>query len=779
MAQDITVEEIMEKLGDWKWRLNNLYFVRDEKGDKVPFQLNETQVEVADNLHFLNIIPKARQLGMCLDPDTKVLTADLQWIPLKNIVPGTQVVSVDEFPQHKGSGQARKMRTGVVEGVVKFKRDTYRISFDDGSSLVCTAKHPWLARKVNTNSHWLTIEGEPNKKGFGKRGRQLTVGTKIRRITKPWDGSNYDDGWVGGMLDGEGSLSVPSRAGSNISISQVEGPVWDRLIKYFTDKGYHYRIEYDSAERKSKYGKRPVNKVVLSGMSEIFRLIGQTRPARFIGRYFWEDKELPYCHGEHWATISKIEHLGEREVIDLQTSLGTYIAEGFVSHNTTFFTLFYLDQVLFSENKIAGIIAHREEDMKKIFRNKILFALEHLPPEIKTYIGAPKIETANELVFPNGGNIFVSLSTRSGTVNFLHISEYGYICAHAPEKADEILNGAINSVHAGQMISIESTAEGRQGHFYRLTMQAEKLRKENRHLTPLDFKIMFFPWWKDVRYTLSANDTTHTIIDDELLEYFDELAVKHQINLTKGQMAWYAKKKALLNEGMFQEFPSTLDEAFMESLEGAYYSTQMAKVYQEKRIGFFPVDPASEVNTAWDLGMNDNNTIVFFQEIGPEIRIVDYYENSSNGLDHYVKILREKATENNWRYGRHILPHDAAVRDLSAVGGITREQVLWDLGLWNTQVAKKVPLLDGIEKVRQLFPRFRFNEATTKLLTDYLANYRRDYDKKSGTWKNLPHHGPESHAADAVRQLATSYMEQFFLPTDGSSAGVQISSFDF
>ena len=61
---DITVEEIQAKLGDREWRLNNLYFIKDEKGDKVLFRLNEVQKELYDNLWFFNIVPKARQLGV-------------------------------------------------------------------------------------------------------------------------------------------------------------------------------------------------------------------------------------------------------------------------------------------------------------------------------------------------------------------------------------------------------------------------------------------------------------------------------------------------------------------------------------------------------------------------------------------------------------------------------------------------------------------------------------------------------------------------------------------
>ncbi len=433
---------------------------------------------------------------------------------------------------------------------------------------------------------------------------------------------------------------------------------------------------------------------------------------------------------------------------------------------TTFFTIFYLDQVLFSENKIAGIIAHRQEDMKRIFRGKILFALKNLHPWMQRYIGEPVIETANELTFKNGGEIFVSMTTRSQTPNFLHISEYGYICAHTPDKAEEILHGAINSVHAGQMVSIESTAEGREGHYYRLAMDAERKKKEGKALTPLDFKIFFFPWWNDKRYILKEKDMS--VMTKEYKDYFKNLEDKHAIKLTAGQQLWYVKKKEMMGDGIFKEFPATLDEAFAVTLEGAYYAKEMARVYQERRIGFFPVDPLFDVNIAWDLGMNDQNVLIFYQEIGPEIRFVDAYSNSGYGLEHYVNYIKGKG----YRLGRNVLPHDVAVRDLST--GISREQFLWDLGLRNTMVVPKGSIQDGIEKVRQLFSRFRFNEETTKGLTDSLYNYRRDFDKNNGVWKSTPRHDESSHIADAIRTMAMAHQEPSMMEGEG---GVNIQSF--
>jgi len=417
---------------------------------------------------------------------------------------------------------------------------------------------------------------------------------------------------------------------------------------------------------------------------------------------------------------------------------------------TTFFSILYLDQVLFSENQTATIIAHTEKDMKKIFRNKIKFAWDNLHPWLKAKIGEPDTNTANELSFPNGGVISVALSSRSDTVQFLHISEFGKICAKYPDKAEEIVTGAINAVHAGSMVSIESTAEGREGYFYDFVYDAERKRKEGRELSPLDFKIFFFPWWLDKRYSLEGNFQ----LSREQNEYFMRLEKKDNIKLTEGQKRWYIKKKEIQKDKMMQEYPSTLDEAFSVTTEGAYFAHEMNLVYSQNRIRVLPVVDGVKVDTWWDLGMNDFTVIIFTQTIGPQIRIVDVYYNRGYKLAHYVDLLKEK----KYSYGRHIFPHDIEVKDFST--GITRKQTLYDLTLRDIVVAPKLGIEDGIERVRNIFSRLYFDEERSKPLYDALGNYRRDFDSKLGEFKKTPRHDNNSHFADAIRTGAVVWREE-------------------
>jgi len=434
---------------------------------------------------------------------------------------------------------------------------------------------------------------------------------------------------------------------------------------------------------------------------------------------------------------------------------------------TTFFSIFYFDQILFSNNKTAGIIAHRQEDMKKIFRNKIKFAWENLHPWLKAKIGEPNTDSANEMSFPNGSVIFVSMTTRSGTIQFLHISEFGYICQKYPEKAEEIVTGAINSVEQGQMVSIESTAAGKEGFFYQFCMDAERARKEGRRLTPFDWKIFFFPWWIDETYSLEGE----FVMEQEYVEYFNRLETNHGIRLTDGQKRWYIKKKNVNRDKMLAEYPSTLEEAFATSVEGAYFTGEMAKVYAQNRITPLPHEKMLNVDTWWDLGMNDFNVILLVQSKGPQIRFINMYWNTGEGLEHYYNWLVEQREKYGYRYGRHILPHDVEVRELGT--GISRKETLLKLGLRNIVVSPKMGITDGIDRMRVLFPKFVFDEEKCRKLHESLFNYRKDWDHRMADWKKTPRHDENSHFADAVRTGSNSWREYIEAPDGSQRSGDQ------
>jgi hypothetical protein len=143
----------------------------------------------------------------------------------------------------------------------------------------------------------------------------------------------------------------------------------------------------------------------------------------------------------NWAQAELLENLHECSLILKARQLGF----------TTFIQLFMLDACLFNSNIRVGTIAHRLDDARVIFRDKVKFPYDHLPEMLKA--ARPIIrDCADELVFANNSGIRVSTSMRSGTLQYLHISEYGQLCAKFPEKAREVRTGALNTVQAGQVV---------------------------------------------------------------------------------------------------------------------------------------------------------------------------------------------------------------------------------------------------------------------------------------------------------------------------------------
>lgn len=411
---------------------------------------------------------------------------------------------------------------------------------------------------------------------------------------------------------------------------------------------------------------------------------------------------------------------------------------------TTFIDLFLLDEVLFNKNKHAAIIAHTLEDAQVIFRDKIQFPWENLPAWLKQMYQADS-ENIRELRFSNGSSIRVATSVRSGTLQYLHISEFGRICQKYPEKADEIVTGSLNAVHPEQIIFIESTAKGREGHFYEMSKKAMadavQVKKGTIKLTPLDYRFFFFPWWKDTSYVLHSDTPLPTYVVD----YGKKLAGEG-INLSHDQLVWWWKKHETQKDEMYSEYPSTPDEAFKASVEGSYYGKLVDKAYEVGRITRVPHEPTLKVSTWWDLGVGDATAIIFTQQVGSEIRIIDYYENSGEGLPHYAKVLQEKG----YIYDTHNAPHDIQVKELGS--GKSRKEIALKLGI-SFRAVKNLSIEDGIEAGRAVFSKCWFDLEHTEKLLKALGAYRKEWDDRLGEWKGRPFHNWASHAADAWRYM--------------------------
>lgn len=190
--------------------------------------------------------------------------------------------------------------------------------------------------------------------------------------------------------------------------------------------------------------------------------------------------------------------------------------------------------------------------------------------------------------------------------------------------------------------------------------------------------------------------------------------------------------------------------SFDTPIEGAYYAKQLLLAMEEKRITRVPYDMATGVYTAWDLGVGDSTAIWFYQIVGQEIHIIDYYENTGEGLAHYAKLVKEK----EYVYNNHFAPHDIEARELGT--GKSRLEVARSLGINFSVIPNNLSVDDGIEAVRGILNRCWFDEEKCNNGILALKNYRKEFDEKNMTYRVRPVHDWASHGSDSMRYLAIS-----------------------
>lgn len=197
------------------------------------------------------------------------------------------------------------------------------------------------------------------------------------------------------------------------------------------------------------------------------------------------------------------------------------------------------------------------------------------------------------------------------------------------------------------------------------------------------------------------------------------------------------------------EYEQEFECSFTAAIVGAYFGKELQKAEEEGRVTGVPYDPAVPVYTAWDLGVSDTTVIWFAQIVGKEVHIIDHIEQSGLGLNDYVKMLKDKP----YIYEEHLLPHDAAARELGT--GKTREESLRSMGLKDIRIIPRTKSkADDIHAARLLIRKSWFDEEKCDAGLECLKNYQRIWDAKNGIFQEKPKHDWSSHSADAFMTLA-------------------------
>lgn len=180
---------------------------------------------------------------------------------------------------------------------------------------------------------------------------------------------------------------------------------------------------------------------------------------------------------------------------------------------------------------------------------------------------------------------------------------------------------------------------------------------------------------------------------------------------------------------------------------GAYYAKYINDLRNSGHIKSIPYDPALLVDTFWDLGVGDTTAIWFRQQTRTEFRYIDHYEINGADLAHFAKIIKEKP----YVYGRHVLPHDGAARDLSS--GKSRQENLRNLGI-RTEVQARHRVEDQIQAARSILPKCYFDQVKCQRGLDALENFTQKWDAKNKVYSNNPLHNWASHSSAAFQVSA-------------------------
>lgn len=228
-------------------------------------------------------------------------------------------------------------------------------------------------------------------------------------------------------------------------------------------------------------------------------------------------------------------------------------------------------------------------------------------------------------------------------------------------------------------------------------------------------------------------------------DWFCQLLTVDDTNAISQEAIQKEREDGMSEDYVQQEFYCS----FTLGVEGSYYAKYMQEARNESRIGNIPWDKTARVYTAWDIGIGDQSAIIFYQVIGKEVHIIDYYENQGEGLPHYAEVLFRKP----YLYADHFAPHDIENRAFSS--GLSAFEVGRSLGIKFTVLPTlQLRVEDGIEALRGIFPRIWIDEKKGKQLIKCLGNYRKEFDERHSVYKLRPVHDWASHGADAARYMA-------------------------
>ncbi|MDG4796224.1 hypothetical protein [Micromonospora sp. WMMD1082] len=255
-------------------------------------------------------------LKYCLTPETRVLCADLRWRPIGDLRVGERLISFDEFTTAARPSAGGNIRTAVVEATERIDLPAVKIRTDRGE-VVASTDHMWVQYGGRgARNRWI-------------ESRALRAGDEIRYFADPWtEETSRDAGWLAGLFDGEGNLTMrrgAAKSGAGLTVAQKPGLAMDEIKRILADLGIQFAIDQNGVVQSAR---------ILGGLPAVLSFLGRVPSlrlrAKMIGGELWSGWRV---RANDVAVVESVESVGVTEVVSVQTSTRTLIAEGMWSHN--------------------------------------------------------------------------------------------------------------------------------------------------------------------------------------------------------------------------------------------------------------------------------------------------------------------------------------------------------------------------------------------------------------------------------------------------------------
>jgi thymidylate synthase (FAD) len=317
--------------------------------------------------------------GHCVTSDTKILTRDLRWVDASSLKVGDKLMGFDELAgkYENKTRCCRKFSESHVVATGKKLEDVYEIEFEDGGKIKCTKDHKWISAVHNdessregANAKWHTSEVLKEKFLEGKK-------ILLPKVFEVWEeDATYSSGFLAGAFDADGCLTK-TKKNNHVSFCQQDNELLKEVVRETSTRGFE--LYQHLSTKSSKKQKAPVVRVlILGGIPESLRFLGTCRPKRLLANWMKKSLEDYKVVSKSWKRIVNIRLVEKQEIVLLETSSKTYIAEGFLAHNTSVFEqcvvklhvkapLFVLAQWLRHRTLSANQLSARYSEMEDSF----------------------------------------------------------------------------------------------------------------------------------------------------------------------------------------------------------------------------------------------------------------------------------------------------------------------------------------------------------------------------------------------------------------------------